>query len=124
MRLGMIAALIFIVLSFGVLFSVVTNESLINTEVEKAMKTMQSATKVIQEGELGPDQFLTLLAAPFLYFDSLITIAWAAFNNPVYTGDIGSPGWTIVPYFTVSPFMMVLFLGFIILLIGVIQKQV
>lgn len=120
MRLGMIAALIFIVLATGVLYSSVTNQSVIAASVEQSTETMISATKVVQEGDFGPDNFLTLLAAPFAYFDSLVDIAWSAFNNPLFTAETG---WAIVPYFTITPFEMVLFLGLILLLIGIAQKQ-
>lgn len=118
MRLGMIAAIVFIVLGLGLLYGSVTNEPLINTDVEEAMESSMSATKVVQEGDWG--NFLTLLAAPFAYFDSLVSIAWTAFNNPLFT----TGGWTIVPYFSISPIMMVFFFGLIILLIGIIQKQI
>ncbi len=118
MRLGTIAALIFIVMCLGLLYGSVTNQSLVDTEVEQSMERMMSATKVVEEGDWG--NFLTLLAAPFYYFDSMVSLAWKAFNNPLFT----TGGWAIVPYFTVSPFVIVLFFGLIILLIGVIQKQV
>ena len=120
MRLGVIAALIFIVLSLGIFYGAVTNQSLVDEDLERSMESMMTATKVVQEGDFGVDNFLTLLSAPFIYFDSLVSIAWNAFDNPLFT----TGGWTIVPYFSISPFMMVLFFGLIILLIGVIQKQV
>lgn len=118
MRLGVVAALIFMVLGLGVLYGSVTNEPLIDSEVEESMETMMSASKVVEEGDWG--NWLTLVAAPFTYFDSLVSMAWKAFDNPLFT----TGGWAIVPYFTISPFVIVLFFGLIILLIGIMQKQV
>jgi len=117
MRSGVIAAMVFIVLSLGLFYGAVTNQSGIDPSVEESMETMMTATKVVQEGDWG--NFLTLVSAPFMFFDSIVNIAWTAFNNPLFT----TGGWTIVPYFTVSPLAIVLFLGLIILLIGILQKQ-
>jgi hypothetical protein len=82
------------------------------------MESMMTATKVVQEGDFGIDSFVTMVGAGFTYFDSMVDIAWSAFNNPLFT----TGGWAIVPYFTISPFMMVLFFGLIILLIGILSK--
>ncbi|KKM76562.1 hypothetical protein LCGC14_1378910 [marine sediment metagenome] len=117
MRLGVIAAVVFMVLSFGLLYGSVENRSLIDEDVQESLNTMQSATKVIEEGDWG--NYITLLAAPFVYFDSIVTIAWKAFNNPLW--DTGN--WILVPYFTTSPLIIVLFFGLIILLVGILRKS-
>lgn len=108
----------FVVLSLGLLFGSVTNEPLVDTETEENLESMMSATKVVQEGDWG--NWLTLVAAPFTYFDAVVGMAWKAFNNPLFTAG----GWAIVPYFTVTPLVIVLFFGLIVLLIGILQKNV
>jgi len=118
MRLGLVAAVVFMVLGMGLLYGAAENRPLIDSDVEQSMEVMQSATKVTQESGWGG--FITLLAAPFRYFDSIVTMAWKTFDNSLW--DSGQ--WVLVPYIFVSPVIIVLFLGFIMLLIGIFQKNV
>lgn len=124
MRLGTFSALIFIVLSFGVLFGSVEDHPVLNESVQNSMESTMAATKVVQEGDWG--SFITVLQAPFSYFDSMVNIAWEAFNNPIFSvgSDDDGTGWAFVPYFVISPLVMVFFFGLIILLIGMLQKQI
>lgn len=115
MRLGMLAALIFIVLALGFWFSSATNNSGISPNIQADMNTMMSATKVTQQSSWS--NFITMVAAPFKYFDSIVDIAWSAFNTPIFnTGE-----WSIVPFFAISPFEIVLFFGLIILLLYLLR---
>lgn len=120
MRLGVVAALIFMVLGLGLLYGSYEGSSMIDSDMQHDLNNMQSAAKVVEEGDLGAGDYLTLLAAPFTYFDSFVSMAWRAYNNPLW--DSGA--WTLVPYFTISPFIITLFFGLIILLIGILNKTV
>ena len=119
MRLGVIAAIVFIVLGFGMLFGGIENKPLIDSVTQDRLDTMMSANKVVQEGNFGVDSFVTLVSAPFTYFDSLVGIAWSAFDNPLFAAG---GGWAIIPYFTITPIQIVLFFGLLILLIGILSK--
>lgn len=129
MRLGVIAAVVFIVLCFSILYGTIDNESLMareggaDTTVQEDLNAMMDATKVVQESDWG--NYMTLLAAPFVYFDSLVSMAWKSFASNPFASEVtvGTP-WTLIPYFTVSPLIVVLFFGLIILLIGILQKSV
>lgn len=119
MRLGVIACLVFIALGFGLLFGAMENRPLIDEDVETSMETMMSASQIIEEGDWG--NTLTLLAAPLDFFGSLIGVVWSAFNNPLfYAGG----WWAIVPYFALSPLVIVCITGLIILLIGILSKSI
>ena len=121
MRLGMIAALIFIVLSLGIFYSAYTGDSSVDANTETALEELQAARLVAQEGDFGAGSYVTVVAAQLGYFSALIEgLAYQAYNNPIWD----SGGWTIVPYFTISPFVAVIVFGLIILLIGLIQKQI
>ncbi len=132
MRLGIIAAIVFITLSLGVLYGTVSNQNMLlvasgvgteGTLIDEDLEAMMDATKVIQEGDWG--NYITLLAAPFVYFDSVVSIAWKAFAYSPFTSDIAEgTGWAMVPYFTVTPLVIVLFFGLIILLIGTFWKTI
>ena len=117
MRLGTIAALVFIVLGLGLLYGSVTNEPLIDAKVEKSLESMMVYDQVSEEGAWGNILKLPSMAAT--YFTSFITIAWHAFDNPLFT----TGSWALVPYFTISPFVIVLFFGLIVLFVGILQKQ-
>ena len=117
MRLGLIAAVVFIVLSMGLLIGAAENEPLIDAEMQEAMETMMGPTKVTEESAWG--NFITLVSAPFRYFDSLMHIAHKAFNTSIW--DTGQ--WALVPYFLLSPIIIVLVLGLIMLLIGILRKS-
>lgn len=120
MRLGVIAAIVFMVLSFGLLFGSIENRPLIDPAVQENMETMMTVNKVTQQGSFGVGSVVTLVSAVGGYFDSLVQIAWTAFNNPlVQAGGY----WAIIPYFGISPLMIVLFFGLIILLIGILSKS-
>ncbi len=121
MRLGVIAALVFIVLSLGIWYSAVTNVALIDADTEAAMEQMSSAYVIAQEGEFGAGNFITMVGSTFGYFGALIEdLTYQMFNNPLWV----SGGWTLVPYFTLSPFVIVLIFGLILLMLGMLQKQV
>ena len=119
MRLGVVAAIVFIVLGFGILFGSMENRPLIDSTTQARLDVLMNAEKVSQEGGFGVDSIVTLVKAPFLYFDAMIGTARAAFDNPLFTAG---GGWSIIPYFTVSPIMIVLIFGLVILLLGVLSK--
>ena len=121
MRLGVIAAMVFMVLCFGLLFGSIENRPLIDPTVQENMEIMMSVNKVTQQGSFGVGSVVTLVSAVGGYFDSLVQMAWAAFDNPlVQAGGY----WAIIPYFGISPLMIVLFFGLIILLIGILSKAI
>jgi len=119
MRLGVIAALVFIVLGFGLMFGSMGNRPLIDSSVQDSMNTMMNANKVLQQGSFGVDSAITLMSAPIDYFDAVVGMAWTAFNNPLF--EAGGY-WALIPYFGVAPLEIVLFFGLIILLIGIFSK--
>lgn len=118
MRIGVIAGIVILALGLGLLYGAWTGAPLIDSDVEESMETLQSATEVTEEGDWG--NYISLLAAPFEYMGSIVSMAWKGFTSPIWN----SGGWALVPYFTISPFIVVLIFGMILLFIGVLQKQV
>jgi len=121
MRIGVIAAIVFMLLSCGILYGSVTNEALVNSRTESAMEQMMSAKDISQEGDFGAGNYVKLVGATFSYFDAMVEdTAYQLFNNPLWTEG----GWTIVPYYTFSPIVIVFIFGMILLFAAIIQKQI
>lgn len=121
MRLGVIAAIVFMLLATGLLYSSVTDESLVTSRTEAAMEEMMAAKDISEEGDFGVGNYLKLVGSTFDYFGAMIEdTVYQLFNNPLWVAD----GWTLVPYYTFSPIVIVFILGLIILLIGILQKSV
>jgi hypothetical protein len=118
MRSGWIAGIIFLVVSMALISGSITNESLIDTELENNLESVETAVKSVED--IGWDTPFTAVRAAFDYFDSLISIVWGAFNTPLW--DAG--GWAFIPYFTVTPIVAVIVFGLIITMIAIIQKQI
>lgn len=116
MRTGLIAGVVFLVVVMGIIFGVVQNESLINSEVEQNLEAIQDVQLAIVD--FGWTTPIELVQAGYEYFSSFFTIVWQVFNTPFDEG-----AWVLIPYILLSPYVIPLVLMFIILIIGILQSQ-
>lgn len=115
MRIGLIAAIIFMVTVLGVMYGVVQNQSMVTEEVKEHLDATSDLQVEVQD--IGWGSVLTLPVQTFNYFKSLMKVVWQVFNNPFTEG-----GWTMVSYILLSPLIAVVVLGLVMMVIAIVQK--
>ncbi len=100
----------------GIIFGVGQNESLINSEVETNLESIQDIQLAIED--FGWTSPIELVKAGTTYFTSFFTILWQVFNNPFTEG-----GWALIPYIFLSPYVIPIVLMLILLIIGILRSS-
>lgn len=116
MRLGYIAAAVFLVVVMGLIFGTVQNESLVTDALEEHLEAIGDVRLAIVD--FGWTTPVELVQAGPKYFTSLFTIVWQVFNTPFTEGN-----WALVPYTFITPFIIPIVLMMIIIIIGILQSQ-
>lgn len=116
MRLGLVAALLFIVMSMSLLVGVAENRNIVDEDLKDDMNTLMNPLGPVFD--TGWDRPLAFLSAPVEYFGAVIDIARRGFDVGIWQSGY----WTLIPYFVLAPIVIVVIMGMILMMIALTQK--
>jgi len=126
MKLGIIAAVLFIVVGWALLLGTVEGtltgdgpgEALITEEMETHMERLNTLQASIED--VGIDSVIEIPMAVAGYFSSLVGLGWQMFNTPIWNEGY----WILLKYLIVVPFFAVVVLGLVIVFAGILRRAI